>query len=67
MKTQLYFQILCKQLEIQTFHSQVKVVEVSLEASVEVGKEKRMEDNIKKTSQAGKEGKSRGGRAGMGQ
>lgn len=40
MKTQVYFQILCKQLEIQTFHSQAKVVETPLEASVEVGKDK---------------------------
>lgn len=45
MKTQTYFQILCKQLETQTFHSQAKVLEMS---SVEVGKDKRTKDNIKK-------------------
>lgn len=53
MKTQLYFQIYCKQLEIQTFHSQAKVVEMFLEASVKAGKDKRREDNIKKRGQNG--------------
>ena len=66
MKTQLYFQILCKQLEIQTFHNQAKVAEMSLEASVEMGKDKRIEDNSKKRARLGSGGEEgREGRNGM--
>lgn len=60
MKTELYFQILSKELEIQAFHSQGKTVYVCLEASVEVRKDKGIEDNIKKESQ----GKERRGEEG---
>lgn len=57
MKTQTYFQILCKQLEIQTFHSQASVLQMS---SVEVGKDKRIKDNIKKIKSKRKKKKEKG-------
>lgn len=43
----LYFQILCKELKTQTFHSQTKIVCMSLDAYMEVEKDKWIEDKKK--------------------